>query len=63
VRTLAYFPFEEAHAEEGSILAWILVLSYLAVGIVASFVNLFLGIALAVIGLHGSALARYLVTR
>lgn len=62
-KTIVYWPYEQEHAEESAALAWTLILSCLVLGIIASFENVFLGIALAALCLHGSALARYLITR
>jgi hypothetical protein len=62
-KTLVYWPFEDDHAEEGAALAWVIILTCIALGIVASFQNPYLGIGLAVFCLHGSALMRYLITR
>jgi hypothetical protein len=63
VRTLAYYPFEDDHADESTLLPWLFVICCLVVGVAASFANLWFGIALAVLPLHGTALLRWLVTR
>ena len=63
VKTLVYWPLEEEHADEDARLPWILVISCLALGIIASSVNLFFGLGLAILCLYGSAAVRYVVTR
>lgn len=62
-KTVAFWPREDDHSEESPALAWVLIGSSVGLGIAASTVNLFFGLALAVICLHGSALARYVITR
>lgn len=63
VKTLVYWPLEEEHVDDDARLAWILVLSCLALGIIASFENIFFGVGLAILCLYGSAAVRYVITR
>lgn len=63
VKTLVYCPFEEDHADESPLTAWLLLICCIGVGIIASFDNVWWGVGLSVGSLYGAILVRLLIAR
>jgi hypothetical protein len=61
VKVLVYWPLEEEHAQETGAMAWIIFLSWMFLGIAASFENLVFGFGLSIAGVYGGAFVRYLI--